>query len=333
MNTDDTTTDGTATDDTTTDGTTTDGTATDGTVTVGTSVHDQILTVTPQRRRALLGRIADAGIDHVVVADHVSFHGGTGFDGMVGAATALATEDRVRVLIGVYQLALRHPMTVARQLASLTGMAPGRLILGVGVGGEDRSEVTNCGVDPGTRGRRIDESLAVLRRLAGGEAVEHDGEFFRIESGAVLPAQTPQVPILIGGKSEATVRRTVEHGDGWLAMFVSPRRFAEFVGQIAALAGETGRAVPDQHGFEVWCGLAADPNAARDCVAAKMQELYKLPFEKFERLCPAGTPDQVADFLRPYLEAGARSISLVPCSPSWEEAVDSVAEIRALLVG
>jgi alkanesulfonate monooxygenase SsuD/methylene tetrahydromethanopterin reductase-like flavin-dependent oxidoreductase (luciferase family) len=307
------------------------GLTTAGTLTVGTSVHDQVLSVAPDERRALLGRIADAGIDHVVVADHVSFHGGTGFDGMLGAAAALATEDRLSVLIGVYQLALRHPMTVARSLASLSSLAPGRLTLGVGVGGEDRSEVTNCGVDPATRGRRIDESLGLLRRLATGEVVDHAGEFFRIEAGAVLPGQRPEVPILIGGKSDATVRRTVEHGDGWLAMFVSARRFAEFVGQITERATAADRPVPTRHGFEVWCGLADDPSVARELVAEKMQALYKLPFDKFERLCPAGTPAQVADFLRPYVEAGARSLTLVPCSPSWQAGVDAVAEVRALL--
>jgi alkanesulfonate monooxygenase SsuD/methylene tetrahydromethanopterin reductase-like flavin-dependent oxidoreductase (luciferase family) len=300
-------------------------------INVGVSVHDQVLSVPPAQRRELLGRIADAGIDHVVVADHVSFHGGTGFDGMVGAAAALATEDRIGVVVGVYQLALRHPMTVARQLASLTEMAPGRLTLGVGVGGEDRSEVSNCGVDPGTRGRRIDESLGLLRRLASGEAVDHDGEFFQIASGAVLPAQKPEVPILIGGKSEATIRRTVENGDGWLAMFVSARKYAEFVGQITERAREQGRQVPDQHGFQVWCGLADDSATARELVAEKMQALYKLPFEKFERLCPAGTPAGVADFLRPYVEAGVHSINLVPCSPSWQAGVDAVAEVRELL--
>jgi alkanesulfonate monooxygenase SsuD/methylene tetrahydromethanopterin reductase-like flavin-dependent oxidoreductase (luciferase family) len=302
-------------------------------VSVGTSVHDQVLSVPAAQRRALLARIADAGIDHVVVADHVSFHGGTGFDGMVGAAAALATEDRIDVLIGVYQLALRHPMTVARQLASLNEMAPGRLTLGVGVGGEDRSEVTNCGVDPSTRGRRIDECLGLLRRLATGEAVTHNGEFFTIEAGAVLPAHKPEVPILIGGKSEATLRRTVEHGDGWLAMFVSARKFAEFVAAIADRAEQAGRPAPDRHGFEVWCGLADDAALARECVAEKMQALYKLPFDKFERLCPAGTPTQVADFLRPYVENGARSLTLVPCSPSWQAGVDAVAEVRSRLVG
>jgi alkanesulfonate monooxygenase SsuD/methylene tetrahydromethanopterin reductase-like flavin-dependent oxidoreductase (luciferase family) len=301
------------------------------TVSIGISVHDQILTVPADRRRDLLGRIADGGLNHVVVADHVSFHGGTGFDGMVGAAAALATEDRLDVVIGVYQLALRHPMTVARQLASLAELGPGRLTLGVGVGGEDRSEVSNCGVDPATRGRRIDESLGLLRRLATGKTVDHEGEFFRVESALVLPAQSPAIPILIGGKSAATVRRTVAHGDGWLAMFVSARKFAEVTGEIAAQAERTGRPNPDRHGFQVWCGVDDDPAVARACVAERMQELYKLPFERFERLCPAGTPEQVADFLRPYVEAGARSITLVPCSSSSERAVDATARVRELL--
>jgi len=90
--------------------------------------------------------------------------------------------------------------------------------------------------------------------------------------------------------------------------------------------------MPDRHGLEVWCGLASDASTARDCVAEKMQALYKLPFDKFERLCPAGTPAQVADFLRPYVESGARSLTLVACAPSWEEGVDAVAEVRSLLV-
>lgn len=300
---------------------------------VGISVHDQVLTATPAGRRALLGRIADVGLDHVVVADHVSFHGGAGFDGMVGAASVLATDDRLTVVIGVYQLALRHPMTVARQLASLGTLGPGRLALGVGVGGEDRSEVSNCGVDPTTRGRRIDESLGLLRELATGRPVSHDGEFFRVEAATVLPAPQPAVPILIGGKSDATVRRTVRYGEGWLAMFVSARRFVEFRERIRREADEHERPEPEQHGFQVWCGLDDDAATARELVAATMQELYKLPFEKFVSLCPAGTPAQVADFLRPYLEGGARQVTLVPCAPSWQAGVDAVAEVRDRLAG
>jgi alkanesulfonate monooxygenase SsuD/methylene tetrahydromethanopterin reductase-like flavin-dependent oxidoreductase (luciferase family) len=147
---------------------------------VGVSVHDSLMQADPDARRTLLDGVEGAGLDHVTLGDHVSFHGGNGFDGLVSATAVLATNDRLRVLLGVYQLALRHPLVVARQLASLAQIAPGRLTLGVGVGGEDRTEVSNCGVDPSTRGRRVDESLGLLRQLATGEAVDHVGEFFTL---------------------------------------------------------------------------------------------------------------------------------------------------------
>src|SRR5262245_30791762 len=119
-----------------------------------------MLTGPLERRRALLERVAAAGLDHVFVADHVSFHAGFGMDGLLQAATLAATEPALDVVVGVYLLALRHPVPVARQIATLCESAPGRLVLGVGVGGEDRHEIEICGVDPKTRGRRTDESLA-----------------------------------------------------------------------------------------------------------------------------------------------------------------------------
>jgi alkanesulfonate monooxygenase SsuD/methylene tetrahydromethanopterin reductase-like flavin-dependent oxidoreductase (luciferase family) len=104
----------------------------------------------------------------VCVGDHVSFHDGTGFDGLTAATAALSGSDRLPVLVGVYLLALRHPLLTARQLASISQLAPGRLVLGAGVGGEDRSEVSNSGVDPATRGRRHADSRRGLTRSRGG---------------------------------------------------------------------------------------------------------------------------------------------------------------------
>ena len=135
-----------------------------------------------------------AGIDRLWVGDHVSFKGGQGYDGLL-QATALATlTRRVTVQTAVYLLPLRHPLPVARQVASVAELAPGRLVFGVGVGGDDRSEVANCGVDPATRGRRMDESLGLVRRLLAGEKVDHRGEHFVLEGAAIRPAPEPDGP-------------------------------------------------------------------------------------------------------------------------------------------
>jgi alkanesulfonate monooxygenase SsuD/methylene tetrahydromethanopterin reductase-like flavin-dependent oxidoreductase (luciferase family) len=298
------------------------------TITVGISDQDAFTVPDPRVRRRLLDRVAAAGLDHITVGDHIAFHGGTGFDGLITASTLLASHDSLPVVVGVYLLGLRHPMLAARQLSTLAQAAPGRLTLGIGVAGEDRSEVSNAGVDPGTRGRRLDEALPLLRRLLAGEEVSHQGEFFQLDQARILPPPRPAIPIVIGGRGEAAIRRTAALGDGWLGMFCSARRFAATRSRILEAAADLGREAPPWFGVNVWCGLDADPGRGREMLAEKMERLYRLPQEKFRYLAPAGTPKQVAEFLRPFAEAGAGHITLVPAGESVEAEIDAVAEVR-----
>src|SRR3546814_1387274 len=97
----------------------------------------------------------------------------------------------------------RHPVVVARQRATRARRAPGRLVLGVGIGGEDRDEVRACSVDPSTRGRRMDDCLAVLRPLLAGSTVDHAGEFFSLSSVSIRPAPPAPVPVVVGGRSRS----------------------------------------------------------------------------------------------------------------------------------
>jgi alkanesulfonate monooxygenase SsuD/methylene tetrahydromethanopterin reductase-like flavin-dependent oxidoreductase (luciferase family) len=139
------------------------------------------------------------------------------------------------------------------------------------------------------------------------------------------------VPIVIGGRGEPAIRRTALLGDGWLGMFCSARRFAQTRARILEAAAAAGREPPSWFGVNVWCGLDADPGRAREMVAAKMERLYRLPYEKFQYLAPAGTPQQVAEFLRPFAEAGAGYLTLIPAGSSIEAEIDAVAEVRERL--
>jgi len=98
--------------------------------------------------RRLITRAEAAGLDHLAVGDHISFHTGAGADGLLAAATVLAVSERLSANTAVYLLPLRHPLLVARQLADISTRAPGRFIFGVGIGGEDRHEAEVCGIDP-----------------------------------------------------------------------------------------------------------------------------------------------------------------------------------------
>ena len=272
------------------------------------------------------------GVDHAMVGDHVSFFTGIGFDGLVNATSILSLDEVLPVFTGVYLLPLRHPVLVARQLADIAAFAPGRLTFGVGVGGEDRHEVEACGVDPRTRGRRMDECLVVLRRLLAGEPVTFQGEFFDLSEVRILPSPSVPIPIVIGGRSGAAVRRAGRLGDGWLGIWVSPSRFASVVDETARIAGEEGRHdVEWHHAMQLWCGFGDDPEVGKLMVAPVMEAVYQTPFDAFARYTPTGTPEQIAEFLAAYVDAGCRTFNLIAHGGNPDELAASVGEVRRLL--
>ena len=296
---------------------------------VGVSVPWDFTSLSPADQRIRLGSVADAGIDHVFTADHISFHDGSGTDGLIHLAALAGLEPRLNLYLGVYLLALRHPMVAARQIATLADLAPGRLTVGVGVGGEDRHEIEVCEVDPTTRGLRTDAALSLLRPLLAGETVDGDGRFFHFEGGRILPTPNPAVPLIVGGRSNAALERAGKFGDGWLAAWCSPRRFREAIG-IVESSGE-GRVLDWHHGLQLWVGVGKDAEEGRDHVARKMAKFYKLDFSLFEKYTPTGDAKQIAEYLRPFVEAGATTLNLTPCGANREIEFETVAEVKEIL--
>jgi alkanesulfonate monooxygenase SsuD/methylene tetrahydromethanopterin reductase-like flavin-dependent oxidoreductase (luciferase family) len=282
--------------------------------------------------RGAVALAEQAGIDHLAIGDHVSFYTGVGNDGLLAAANILGASERLAVNTAVYLLPLRHPVPVARQVADLGALAPGRFLFGVGIGGEDPHEVEVCGVDPKTRGRRMDESLRVLRGLLGGEPADFDGEFFTLRAAQIAPAPTKPIPIVVGGRSDAAIGRAGRLGDGWFGLWASPRRYGEAVAAMEAAAAEAGRSgVTWTNALNVWCGVGEGPDEARGYLAPAMEAFYQLPFERFAKWSPAGTPPQLAEFLTPYAEAGCSLFNLILNGRDVRAEVEAAAEIRGLI--
>jgi alkanesulfonate monooxygenase SsuD/methylene tetrahydromethanopterin reductase-like flavin-dependent oxidoreductase (luciferase family) len=292
----------------------------------------EALDTSPDSRRAHLAAAADDGIDHVFIADHVSFRGGLGIDGVTYLAAVSGLEPRLDLYLGVLLLALRHPMVAARQITQLALAAPGRVTIGVGVGGEDRTEFEVCGIDPRTRGRRTDAALTIVRALLDGETVDHDDEFFHLDGARIKPTVRPPVPITVGGRSDAALARAGRFGDGWLASWCSPRRFAEGVERTESTGAALGRSPVWQHGLQIWVGVGTDPAEGRRHVAREMEAFYRVPFEAFERYTPCGTAEDIAAFLEPYATAGATVFNLTPCGPDHELERSTIAEVKRLLI-
>ncbi len=284
--------------------------------------------------KRFVARVEATSIDRVCVGDHVAFKGGRGFDGLLNATALAALSQRITVQTAVYLLPLRHPVPVARQVASLAALAPGRVNFGVGIGGEDPTELRACGIDPATRGRRMDEALTVLRPLLAGAEVSMSGDFFRLDRVRIRPAPTPPVPIVIGGRSDAALRRVARYGDGWLGLWVSPERYADATTRISRYARDAGRATTRwQHGMHVWCAFGTSAEAARSRLAMAMEEFYQTPFSKFERYCPCGTAQEIAASLQPYVDAGCGSFNLIPLGDDQDLAIEGAEAVRTTLRG
>ena len=283
-------------------------------VRVGIVLREQDLSEWSGRLHELAEHAVAAGVDHLTVGDHVSFADGHGADGLIQAAALLSAHPAVSVQTGVYLLALRHPAIVARQLATIALLAPGRFTFGVGVGGDDPRELELCGIDPRERGARTTEALRCVRLFMQGEDVDFRGRFFDLR-GAIRPA--PAIRRSRSSSEAGPTRRSLrtgQLGDGWLALWVSPRRFAEAVDRIEAPPRRCrARRRPLAPRSSAVGGVRRLARARRGGGSqATMEGAYALPFERFERYAPCGPPEAIAEALAPYLARGLPTLQLRP---------------------
>ena len=145
---------------------------------------------------------------------------------------AAAVTSRARLGTSVLVLPHRHPVLTAKMLATLDHLAPGRVILGAGVGWM-REEVELFGVPYGRRGAWTDEAIAIMRACWREDRVSHRGEFFRFEDLGVRPRPANgTIPIWIGGHTDRALHRVATLGDGWHAAFPTPQALGDGLARL-----------------------------------------------------------------------------------------------------
>jgi probable F420-dependent oxidoreductase len=288
----------------------------------------------PGLYRALAELAEERGFDSLWAGEHLSFHHPI-LDLWVALAAFAAVTERILLGAAVVLLPLRHPSLVAKPAASLDWLSGGRLLLGVGVGGEGPKDFEAAGVPAGERGARADEGIRSLRALFAEEPASFAGRFYRFGGVSIepRPARAGGPPILVGGRSEAARRRAGRLGDGWLPYLVSPRRFAEGLADVRRHAQAAGRdpgaLLPALVAF---ARVGDDGERAREEARGHLSLRYGTPFEPHhvERLVVAGTPEECAARLRAYAEAGVRHLALNPAA-SPGELLDQVDRLGALV--
>jgi len=164
-----------------------------------------------------------------------------------GMAFALARTRRLKAGTGVSVLPGRNPVLVAKQLASLAGLAPGRVLPVFGVLPAQPAERVLFDVPDGRRAAVFDESLRLLRLLLTAERVSFDGEFFTVSDATVGTLPAKPLDIWLGGSAPAGLRRIGRLADGWLGSLLTPAEAGAAVKIIQEAAAEERREVEDDH--------------------------------------------------------------------------------------
>jgi probable F420-dependent oxidoreductase len=247
--------------------------------------------------REVAARAEGLGYDSIWAGDHISYRNPI-LDVVVALSTFAAVTRTITLGAGIVLLPLRHPSVVAKEFSSLDYASGGRVILGVGVGGESGPDFDAVGVSPRERGARTDEAMRALRVLFGEPPASFAGRFFSFAGISIEPraAQPDGPPLWVGGRSPAAIRRAATLGDGWIPIWVSAERFRK------------GRAeLPE--GVVAAVTLPAHVGGRRR-LYEHLRARYSGEFGQHvvDRYCVAGTPEECVARVREYIDAGARHV-------------------------
>lgn len=224
----------------------------------------------------------------------------------VAMAAMAAVTERIRFVTNVVKLPLRDPLLVAKQLSSLAVLSNNRIACGVGLSWIPE-EFAWTRTDMRTRGVRVDEAIDILRLVCAGrgpEWVEYHGRHYDFGRLMISPAPDRPVPILVGGHSDAALRRAARLGDGWISVQTTRAELVEVIDRLTVLRKQLGRGddpfevnslcldVFDRDGFHEleelgvtelqavpWYSYGGDPNA----LSTQLEALHRFGNEVIAR--------------------------------------------------
>ena len=269
--------------------------------------------------RSFAQQAESLGFDSLWTTDHISFVNPI-LEGIVALSAFAGCTERILLGTGIYLLPLRHPSAVAKQVASLDHLSEGRVIFGIGVGGDGEKDFEAVQVPVAERGARTNEAILALRALWRDKPASFAGKHYAFEDVTIAPApvQSGGPPIVIGGRSEAALRRAGTLADGWLAYMVSPERFGKDFSKVREHAHAAGRSSSD-----LWAGIVLptyvheDDEFAARVVRDHLTRRYGRPFDDHhvERYALAGSPARVRARLDEYAAAGVGHIVFNSAGP------------------
>ena len=264
----------------------------------------------------LAQKTEEAGLDSVWVGDSLTAK--PRLEPLTTLTAVASRTDRVRLGTAVLLAALRHPVHLAHQAATLDFISGGRLIIGAGVGGAfneaQRQEWRNAGIDARTRASRFEEVVRIVRSLTTGRTVEFRGRHFSLDGVRIAP-KSPQpggVPFLIASHwragLETQFERAARLGSGIISISDYPDEYARVVARVRHYAGglsESPRTFERSFYMTVNLGQNASEAAAE---ADRFLNMYYGMNMWGDRWGPYGPPELTVDRVRRYEEAGVETM-------------------------
>lgn len=261
------------------------------------------LDTAPDGLAGIVDHLESSGVDSLWFSELVY---SPAVDPVVGMAYALARTTRLKVGTSVAVLPGRHPVLVAKQLASLAAVAPKRVLPVFGLRSAIPAEREVFVVPDGERAAVFDEALRVLRAALVDDAASFSGRYFTVSGAAVAPRPAPPLDIWLGGSAPAAFRRIGALADGWLGSFLTPAEARAGREAIERAAAEAGRRIePDHYGISL---AVADGELSSELAAAARRRRPELdPGELI-----AADWDRLHRQLDAYIDAGLTKFVIRP---------------------
>lgn len=226
---------------------------------------------------------SDAIYPYTADGDRSFLEGKEFIEPFVLAAFLGAITERIRFNTFVVKFPLRAPVLAAKQAFSVARMTGDRLGLGIGIGTSPYpDDYLMAGVDPAHKGARMDEAIEIFRGLESGDFFEFHGRFYDIPSLKVCPVPSRPIPLLVGGHSEAALRRAATMGDGWMHAGGPTEVLESMLGKLRSFCAKTGKA---HEAFEIHA-VSPDGRTVDGC----------------RRLEDLGVTDVLVGFRNPYIK-------------------------------
>ena len=232
-------------------------------------------------------------------------------ESMTTMAALAGRTRRMKFGMNVVSLAFRDPVLLAKQCATIDMLSDGRLLPAFGIGSPLGPEWQALGLDTKTRGRKTDECLEIIRRLWREDAVDFNGAFYKLNGVTIAPKPIQaDLPMWIGGSSDAAIRRTARIGTGWLAGGDPPAEAGRVVVAIKTATTEAGRSIDEDHygaGFAFHFGSRDAPAVGR-----AMDAYAKRTGRDATHVFVVGDADAILARIAEYIDAAVSKFILRP---------------------